>query len=118
MKDFKDSGTENIKEWLVEFDEELHSQATLSCNLDLDKEALTDKEYVTLLKDKLSSYARKEIQRACEAQNSDFDWATVTKKDFKEALLKQFGDKEPDISALAKCFGPHSFKKPKDMKVR
>ena len=57
VKDFKDSGSENIKEWLIEFDEEIASHATLSCNLNLENEsdALTNREYVSLLKDKLSS---------------------------------------------------------------
>ena len=120
VKDFKDSGSENIKEWLIEFDEEIASHATLSCNLNLENEsdALTNREYVSLLKDKLSSYARKEIQRAFESQSPPLTWLTVTKQQFRETLLRQFGDKEPDISSLSKCFGPNSFKKPKDMKVR
>ena len=87
VKDFKDSGTENIKKWLVEFEEELNSQAILSCNLDLETKPLSDIEYVNLLKDKLSSYARKEIQQAFEARSDPLTWRTVTKKQFRDILL-------------------------------
>ena len=118
LKDYKTTSSEHIKEWLLDFDEEISNIATLSCNLDLNANPLTREEYVAILRDKLASCAKKELNRAFEASSPKLEWSSVTIVDLKKVLLSQFGDKEPDITSVFNCFNENRFKKPKDMKIR
>ena len=118
VKDYKTTNDQPIKEWLIDFEETLNSIAKLSCNLDLEAEPLSRGDYVDILRDKLGSQAKKEINRAFEARNPVLKWSTITQVQLKEVLLTQFGDKKPDISAVFKAFGSDCYKKPGDMNVR
>ena len=69
--------------------------------------------YVAILRDKLASCAKKEVNRAFESRSPKLEWSKVTIKELKEVLMTQFGDKEPDISSVFNCFGPNCYKKPK-----
>ena len=53
VKDFKTTNAEPIREWLVDFDDEVNSIAKLSCNLDLEKEPLSCDDYIDILRDEL-----------------------------------------------------------------
>ena len=55
LKDYKTTSNEHIKEWLVDFEEEISNIAKLSCNLDLSASPLTRVDYVAILRDKLAS---------------------------------------------------------------
>ena len=100
VKDYKTTNDQPIKEWLIDFEETLNSIAKLSCNLDLEAAPLTRDDYVDILRDKLGSQAKKEINRAFEARTPVLKWSTITSAQLKEVLLTQFGDKKPDISAV------------------
>ena len=111
VKDYRSTNDQPIKEWLIDFDETLLSISRLSCNLDLVTAPLSRDDYVDILRDKLGSQAKKEINRTFEARSPALKWSTITPEVLKEVLLIQFGNKKPDISAVFKCFGSDCYKK-------
>ena len=120
LKDFKTTSNENIKDWISDFEEEVFNISKLARSLDLNAVPLSREEHVALLRDKLASCTKKELNRAFESNAPKLDWSTITVKDLKAVLMTQFGDKEPDMSLVFKCFGlsGQQYRKPKEMSVR
>ena len=85
------------------------------CRLNLQEQPLTQEEYVPLLRDRMAETAQTELESAFETRETPLTWEDVTVDQLKTILVEQFGDKEPDISSVLKCFGPDRFKKTKDM---
>ena len=113
LKDFKDAQQSNVREWLKRFDQELLQLSKMSGIND----ALTDREYVDSLKDKLDYTVVKRLDTAFPNKDPALTWNNVTKVQLHGVLIEEYGSKETDVSAVLLQFGPNRLKKTPDMSV-
>ena len=112
------SPSDDPREWLDVFEEEITSLAQNICGIDLATESLTDREFVELLRCKITNSVRKEILQKFDTFEPKLTFETVTKKQIADLLKEQFGAKEPDMSSFLTAFGPNRFKKTPEMPVK
>ena len=113
LKDFKDSQQSNVREWLKRFDQELMQLKKMSGIND----ALSDREYVDSLKDKLDYSVVKRLDTAFPNKDPALTWDDVTKVQLHGVLVEEYGSKETDVSAVLLQFGQDRLKKTPDMSV-
>ena len=113
MKDFKDTGDSKIKEWLRRYDQEITQLKKMNGIND----ALSDLEYTECIKDKLDYSVLKRLDTVFATNNPVLNWAAITIVQLKGCLIKEFGPRESDVSAVLLQFGPSRLKKKADQKV-
>ena len=116
IKSYRHSIQLNVREWLRMIDSRMGILATA---VDLKTANIKDAEYVNLIKSKLDFAVIQELDLKFAAKSPDpYQWDSISKENLCKLLIEQFGQKEPDVAALLKCFGANRYKKAADVDVR
>ena len=113
IKDFTDTQTTNIREWLRRFEAELMTLKKMSgINDELQRD-----EVIECIKDRFDYSVAKRLDTAFAAKEPPLTWAAVTLVELKKVLLEEYDSKETDVSAVLIQFGPNRLRKTADMSV-
>ena len=113
IKDFTDTQTTSIREWLRRFEAELMALKKMSgINDDLQRD-----EVIECIKDRLDYSVTQRLETAFQAKEPQLTWGAVTLVELKKVLLEEYDSKETDVSAVLIQFGPNRLKKTADMSV-
>ena len=116
IKSYKHSLQLNVGDWLKMIDSRMVILATA---VDLKMTDIKDAEYVNLIKSKLDFAVVQELDLKFAANTPHpYQWGTITKENLCKLLIDQFGQSEPEVASLLKCFGAHRYKKTPNVDVR
>ena len=116
IKAYKHSLGINVREWLKMVDSQI---GILSTAVDLKLTDIKDAEYVNLIRSKLDFVVLQEMELKFAAiKPNPYLWTTISTEQLSKLLIEQFGQKEPDLAALLKCFGANRYKKTTNVDVR
>ena len=107
VKEFKHS--DDVCQWLHQFDLAVSNLANAACNLDLVAQPLTSQEFGKLLRYKLSFSAEQEVTQALKTAHTTWDDATC--EEIKTAMKKLYQTREPQMSGLLKLFSTDRLRK-------
>ena len=93
VKEFKQSDSIDVCQWLQQFDSNIQSFASATCKLDLEAAPLTPQEFAKLLRYKIPHLVETEIGRALETVHKT--WETVTVDEIRTAMKSLYKKKEP-----------------------
>ena len=113
IKEYKDTGSEVIKEWLLKFDQEVSTLKRYNGIAD----ELTRDELVELFKDKLSHQTINRLNTAFVAKEPIWTWEEVTYDQLKAIMKEEYAKKTTEVSEVLLQFGPERMKKPAEMSV-
>ena len=116
LKDYKFSTQENIREWIKRLDMMINNLATA---VDLKVTDISNTNYINLVRSKLDYSVITELDLRFVAHAPDpLTWETVTKDQLYKLLIEHFGQHEPDVAAVLKCFSANRYKKGADISCR
>ena len=113
VKEYKDSSSEVIKEWLLKFDQEISTLKRYNGIAD----NLTREEIVELFKDKLSHQTINRLNTAFVAKEPVWTWEEVTYDQLKVIMREEYAKRTTEVSEVLLQFGPERLKKPAEMSV-
>ena len=97
VKEYKDSGAETIKEWLLKFNQEITTLKRYSGITD----DLSRDEWVELFKDKLDHQVVKRVNTTFAAKSPDpWNWNEVTQEQLLDIMKQEYGKKTIEVSEV------------------
>merc|ERR1712055_1217992 len=104
VKEYKDSSSEVIKEWLLKFDQEISTLKRYNGIAD----NLTREEIVELFKDKLSHQTINRLNTAFVGKEPIWTWEEVTYDQLKaiRRICKEYAKKTTEVSEVLLQFRP------------
>ena len=109
VKEFKQSDSIDVCQWLQQFDSNVKNFASATCELDLEAAPLTPQEFAKLLRYKIPHLVETEIGRALETIHKTWDNATVD--EICTSMKNLYEKKEPQVCSLLKLFSTDRLKK-------
>ena len=106
VKEFKQSDSTDVCQWLQQFDSNIQSFASATCKLDLEAVPLTPQEFAKLLRYKIPHLVETEIGRALETVHKT--WETAAVNEIRTAMKNLYEKKEPQVCSLLKFSVLHS----------